>query len=72
MILEVEDQGRVERIALVGAIPDKQAGDRTFIGGYRLNASRYGSIWFDRAVWDVTSIPNEDNIQTYRLTRKAV
>lgn len=56
MILEVDDQGRIER---------------RLIGGCRLNTSGYESIWFDKAVWDVTLIADDMYTKTYRLTRKA-
>lgn len=71
MILEVDDQGRIERIVVIGNAGEKTIDGRTFIGGSRLNTQGYEEIWFDKAVWDVTSIPNPDGIETYRLTRKA-
>lgn len=71
MILEVDDQGRLERIAVTSAESDRIVDGRRFIGGYRLNTSGFESIWFDKAVWDVTPMPKENGITKYRLVRKA-
>lgn len=71
MILEVDDGGRLETIAVVGDSTDYVVNGRRFIGGYRLNASGYESIWFDKAVWDVTLLAEDASLKTYRLTRKA-
>lgn len=48
MILEVNDQGRIERIAVAGSEHDKEVDGRRFIGGYRVNTGGYEEIWF---VW---------------------
>lgn len=64
-------QGRVERIAVVAGTLEKTINGRKFIGGYRLNTQGFELIWFDKAVWDVSLLSDEDRIKTYRLTRKA-
>lgn len=71
MILEVDDQGRLERIAVTSAESDREIDGRRFIGGYRLNTSGFESVWFDKAVWNVAPMLKENGIETYRLTRKA-
>ena len=71
MILEVDDQGRIERIAVTSEDTDKVVGDRRFIGGYRINTSGFESIWFDKAVWGVTLVHDPNVPTTYRLVRKA-
>lgn len=71
MILEVDDNGRLERIAVIGDSTDYAVNGRRFIGGYRLNASGYESVWFDKAVWDTALISEDEYFKTYRLTRKA-
>lgn len=71
MILEVEDQGRLEVIAITSAESDREVDGLRYIGGYRLNSSGFESIWFDKAVWDVTLMPKENGISKYRLVRKA-
>jgi hypothetical protein len=71
MILEVDDQGRLEVIAVTSAESDREVDGRRFIGGYRFNSSGFESIWFDKAVWDVTLMPKENGISKYRLDRKA-
>lgn len=71
MILEVDDQGRIERIAITSEDTDKAVDGRRFIGGYRINTSGFESVWFDKAVWDVTLIPDPNGPMTYRLVRKA-
>ena len=71
MILEVDDQGRLEVIAVTSAESDREIDGRRFIGGYRLNTSGFESIWFDKAVWDITLMPKENGISKYRLVRKA-
>ena len=70
MILEVDDQGRLEVIAVTSAESDREVDGRRFIGGYRLNTSGFESVWFDKAVWDVTPMPKESGISKYRLVRK--
>lgn len=71
MILEVMDQGRIERIGVVNGSMGKDIEGRAYIGGYRLNSSGYESIWFDKSVWNVETLPKQDGILAYRLTRKA-
>lgn len=71
MILEVNDQGRIERIAVAGSEHDKEIDGRRFIGGYRANTGGYEEIWFDKAVWDVTMIAENEYFKTYQLIRKA-
>jgi hypothetical protein len=70
MILEVDDRGRLERIAVIDGDLDRVVDDRRFIGGYRLNTSGFESVWFDKAIWDATLMPDESGIKTYRLIRK--
>lgn len=70
MILEVDDRGRIERIAVVDGTLEKTVDGRKFIGGYRLNTGGFESIWFDRAVWDVSVISDDQYYKTYRLVRK--
>ena len=50
MILEVIDQGRIERIGVVNGSASKDIDGRAYIGGYRLNSSGYESVWFDKFV----------------------
>lgn len=71
MILEVDDQGRLERIAVIEDSPKVTADERRFIGGYRLNTSHLEGVWFDLAVWDVALIAEDVFTKTYRITRKA-
>lgn len=71
MILEVADQGRLEKVAVVNGCADKVIDGRAYIGGYRLNTSGYEEIWFDKSVWSVETLPKQDGILAYRLTRKA-
>ena len=71
MILEVIDQGRIERIGVVNGSAGKDIDGRAYIGGYRLNSSGYESVWFDKSVWNIESLPKQDGIIAYRLTRKA-
>lgn len=70
MILEVDDRGRIERFAVVSGNSDRVTDGRRLIGGCRLNTSGYETIWFDKAVWDVTLIAEDAYTKTYRLTRK--
>ena len=65
MILEVIDQGRIERIGVVNGSAGKDIDGRAYIGGYRLNSSRYESVW------NIEPLPKRDRIIAYRLTRKA-
>lgn len=71
MILEVIDQGRIERIGVVNGSAGKDINGRAYIGGYRLNSSGYESVWFDKSVWNVETLLKQDRIIAYRLTRKA-
>lgn len=71
MRLEVIDQGRLERLALIDSSAGKDIDGRTYIGGYRLNSGYYEEIWFDKSVWNVETLPKQDGIIAYRLTRKA-
>lgn len=71
MILEVIDQGRLEKIAVVNGSAGKDIDGRAYIGGYHLNSGGYGSVWFDKSVWNVETLPKQDGIIAYRLTRKA-
>ncbi|BCL52112.1 hypothetical protein [Siphovirus Jomon_CT89] len=70
MILEVDDQGRLERIAVINGNPEKTLEGRRLIGGFRLNTSGFEEIWFDKAVWDATLISDVNGIKKYRLVRK--
>lgn len=70
MILEVDDQGRLERIAVVNGTFEKTIDGRRLIGGFRLNTSGFEDIWFDKAIWNVTMISEMDGIKRYRLVRK--
>lgn len=70
MILEVVDQGRLEKLAVVNGRAGKDIDGRSYIGGYRLNTSGYESVWFDKSVWNVEALPKQDGILAYRLTRK--
>lgn len=71
MILEVDDNGRLERIAVIGGNSTKEVDGRKFFGGYRLKTEYLEEIWFDMAVWDIAMIDENDYLKTYRLTRKA-
>ena len=70
MILEVIDQGRIERIGIVNGSAGKDIDGRAYIGGYRLNSSGYESVWFDKSVWNIEALPKQDGVIAYRLTRK--
>ena len=70
MRLEVIDQGRLERLALIDSSAGRDIDGRTYIGGYRLNSSYYEEIWFDKSVWDVETLPKWNGVPAYRLTRK--
>ena len=70
MILEVDDNGRIERIVLIKTTPERVVDGRRLIGGYRLKTEYMEEVWFDKAVWEVTAI-SETGIPQYRLTRKA-
>ena len=64
------DQGRIERIGVVDGSVGKDIDGREYIGGYRLNSSGYESVWFDKSVWNIETLPKQDGIIAYRLTRK--
>lgn len=70
MILEVIDQGRIERIGVVNGSVGKDIDGGAYIGGYRLNSSGYETVWFDKSVWNIEALPKQDGIIAYRLTRK--
>lgn len=63
MILEVIDQGRIERIGVDDGNSGKDIDGRAYIGGYRLNSSGYESVWNNEP------LPKQDGIIAYRLTR---
>ena len=71
MILEVDDNGRLERIAVIRGNSDKEVDGRKFFGGYRLKTEYLEEVWFDLAVWDAALISEDEYFKTYRLTRKA-
>lgn len=71
MILEVEDQGRIERIAIIGGTEERVVDGRRLIGGYRPANGVYDEIWFDKALWESTLIYEGEYVTGYRLTRKA-
>lgn len=71
MILEVDDNGRLERIAVIRGNSDKEVDGRKFFGGYRLKTEYLEEVWFDMALWNVTLISEYEHFKTYRLTRKA-
>ena len=70
MRLEVLDQGRFEKLALVDGSADREVDGRTYIGGYRLASRCCEEIWFDKSVWNVETLPKRNGVQAYRLTRK--
>lgn len=71
MILEVDDNGRLERILVIEDSPKETTDERRFIGGYRLHTNYLEGVWFDLAVWDTALISEDEYFKTYRLTRKA-
>lgn len=71
MILEVDDRGRIERIAIIGGTEEKVVDGRRLIGGYRPINGVYDEIWFDKALWESTLIYEGEYVTGYRLTRKA-
>ena len=71
MILEVDDQGRIERIAIIGGTEERVVDGRRLIGGYRPANGVYDEIWFDKALWESTLIYEGEYVTGYRLTRKA-
>lgn len=70
MILEVDDNGRLERILVIEDPPKVTTDERRFIGGYRLHTNYLEGVWFDLAVWDTALISEDEYFKTYRLTRK--
>lgn len=70
MRLEVIDQGRFEKLALVDGSADRDVDGRSYIGGYRLGSRCCEEIWFDKSVWHVETLPKRNGVQAYRLTRK--
>lgn len=71
MILEVDDNGRIERIAIIGGVEERVVDGRRLIGGYRPANGVYDEIWFDKDLWESTLIYEGEYITGYRLTRKA-
>lgn len=71
MILEVEDQGRIERIAIIGGTQEKVVDGRRLIGGYCPANGVYDEIWFDKALWESTVIYEGEYVTGYRLVRNA-
>jgi len=71
MILEVDDRGRIERIAIIGGIEERVVDGRRLIGGYRPANGVYDEIWFDKALWESTLTYEGEYVTGYRLTRKA-
>lgn len=71
MILEVDDQGRIERIAIIGGTEERVVDGRRLIGGYRPANGVYDEIWFDKALWESTLIYEGEYVTGYRITRKA-
>ena len=71
MILEVDDRGRIERIAIIGGTEERVVDGRRLIGGYRPANGVYDEIWFDKDLWESTLIYEGEYITGYRLVRKA-
>lgn len=69
MILEVEDQGRIERIAIIGGAQEKVVDGRRLIGGYRPANGVYDEIWFDKDLWEIALIHEGKYVAGYRLVR---
>lgn len=69
MILEVEDQGRIERIAIIGGAQEKVVDGRRLIGGYRPTNGVYDEIWFDKDLWEITLTHEGKYVTGYRLVR---
>lgn len=63
MILEVIDQGRIERIGVVNGSAGKDIDGRTYIGGYHFNCGFYEEIWFDKSVWNVEKVKSPMRIR---------
>lgn len=71
MILEVDDSGRIERIAIIGGTQEKVVDGRRLIGGYRPANGVYDEIWFDKDLWGITLIHEGEYVTGYRVVRKA-
>lgn len=71
MILEVDDNGRIEWIAIIGGTEERMVDGRRLIGGYRPANGVYDEIWFDKALWESTLIYEGEYATGYRITRKA-
>lgn len=71
MILEVDDRGRIERIAIIGGVEERVVDGRRLIGGYRPANGVYDEIWFDKALWESTLVYGGEYVTGYRLVRKA-
>lgn len=69
MILEVEDQGRIERIAIIGGVEERVVDGRRLIGGYRPANGVYDEIWFDKDLWEIAFIDEGKYVTGYRLVR---
>ena len=69
MILEVDDRGRIERIAIIGGVKERVVDGRRLIGGYRPANGVYDGIWFDKAFWESTLIYEGKYVAGYRLVR---
>lgn len=50
MILEVDDNGRVERFVVIGWNPEKTVDGRRLFGGVRLSPGNIEEVWFDMAL----------------------
>lgn len=71
MILEVDDRGRIERFVVTGSVLEKTVDGRKLIGGARLASFGLEEVWFDKAFWNATFVPDEDRSKTCRIVRKA-
>ena len=71
MILEVDDRGLIERIAIIGGTEEKVVDGRRLIGGYRPANGVYDEIWFDKALWESTLMYEGEYVTGYRVVRKA-
>lgn len=71
MILEVDDGGRIERIAIIGGTEERVVDGRRLIGGYRPANGVYDEIWFDKALWESTLIYEGEYVTGYRVVRRA-
>ena len=71
MILEVEDQGRIERISIIGGTQEKVVDGRRLIGGAITANGVYDEIWFDKDLWESTLIYEGEYVTGYRVVRRA-